>query len=67
MIIRLSSIALLLSVDSVFSSVDTLTQTREFENWLQFHSKTYNSENEKLQRLETWLENDRKWNSSFAY
>ena len=55
---RISTVALLLLAASSSALDVTLEATAKFNDWVEAHGKEYDTQQEKLTRLQIWLEND---------
>jgi len=54
-ILALTGSAFAVSVEEGNLSIELMTK---FKNWVDFHGKAYDSHDEKMKRLQIWLDND---------
>lgn len=59
--LRLSLLSALLSWTTALESELSTEILTKFHHWVTFHGKFYDSHEEKLRRLQVWLENDGTW------
>jgi len=53
-----SLVLLALAASSAVATVDDVQLFAEFHQWMDFHQKSYETKDEKHERLQIWLDND---------